>query len=69
MTWEDVRNMQLSFIKQIISTFPSWTIDDVLETDINRLHQIMFFDRESYGQTKKNKEIVSMEEWFQEIGQ
>lgn len=66
MSWEDVRNMQLSFIKQIISIFPSWTIDDVLETDVRRLHEVMFFDQKQLP--TQEKKIVSMEDWFQEIG-
>lgn len=66
MSWEEVRNMQLGFIKQIISTFPGWTIDGVLETDNKRLYEIMFFDQKE--QVKQQNQVVSMEEWFQEIG-
>ncbi|MDT2660704.1 hypothetical protein P7E02_12550 [Enterococcus hulanensis] len=66
MSWKEVRNMQLRFVKQIISTFPGWTIDSVLETDNKRLFEIMFFDQET--QAKQPNQVVSMEEWFQEIG-
>lgn len=66
MSWEEVRNMQLGFIKSIISTFPGWTIDSVLETDNKRLYEIMFFDQET--QARQEKQVVSMEEWFQEMG-
>jgi len=33
-------------VKQAISAFPGWTINDVLDTDIEYLHKILFKKQE-----------------------
>lgn len=43
----------MNVVKTILEHYPTWTINDVLNTDIKYLHKIMF----NQGKKKKKKEI------------
>lgn len=64
MTWEEVHDVQLNFVRQIMTTFPSWTLDEVLETDTRRLLQVIFKGKKT---KKPKREVIPMHEYFSQI--
>lgn len=64
MSWSEIHEYQLAFIRQIIISFPNWTINDVLETDIKYLYQLIFKTEEK---KKTKRDVIPMHEYFKKI--
>ncbi|MEC6747331.1 hypothetical protein VXN63_02170 [Marinilactibacillus sp. XAAS-LB27] len=57
-------------MKQIIKAHPGWSINTILETDVQYLDDIMFStssEDNTSNQQVQSQKVISMEDWFKEI--
>ncbi|WP_251869199.1 hypothetical protein [Enterococcus italicus] len=39
---DELHDLQVNLVKQLIERFPGWSLNDILNTDVKYLHEIMF---------------------------
>lgn len=53
----------MKLTREILKAFPSWSLEDLLNTDVKYLDDIIFVSEKS-----KQPQVMDMEQWILETG-
>ncbi|WP_226994616.1 hypothetical protein, partial [Enterococcus cecorum] len=59
----DLHESYLKLTREILKAFPSWSLEDLLNTDVKYLDDIIFVSEKS-----KQPQVMDMETWILETG-